>query len=110
VGPFTVFDVRPGVVRRGRRDPAHCGIQRCTAADLAGGDAAENARAIEAVLLGQDRGPHRDALLLGAGLVLDLTGRARGLRRGIEAARRALDGGEGARLLERLRAWQPGAA
>jgi anthranilate phosphoribosyltransferase len=62
------------------------------------------------VLLGQDRGPHRDALLLGAGLVLDLTGRARGLRRGIEAARRALDGGEGARLLERLRAWQPGAA
>jgi anthranilate phosphoribosyltransferase len=110
VGPFTVFDVRPGVVRRGRRDPAHYGIPRCTAADLAGGDAAENARAIEAVLLGQDRGPHRDALLLGAGLVLDLTGRARGLRRGIEAARRALDGGEGARLLERLRAWQPGAA
>lgn len=110
VGPFVVFDVRPGVVRRGRRDPAHYGIPRCTAADLAGGDATSNARAIEAVLCGDDRGPHRDALLLGAGLVLDLTGRARGLRRGIEAARRALDSGEGARLLARLRAWQPAAS
>lgn len=109
VGPFVVFDVRPGVVRRGRRDPAHYGIPRCTAADLAGGDAAANARAIEAVLLGEDRGPHRDALVLGAGLVLDLVGRTRGLRRGIEAAQRALDSGESARLLARLRAWQPAA-
>lgn len=108
-GPFVVFDVRPGLVRRGRRDPAHYGIPRCTAADLAGGDATANARAIEAVLCGEDRGPHRDALVLGAGLVLDLVGRARGLRRGIEAAQRALDGGEGARLLARLRAWQPAA-
>ena len=110
VGPFVVFDVRPGIVRRGRRDPAHYGIARCTAADLAGGDAVANARAIEAVLLGEDRGPHRDALVLGAGLVLDLVGRARGLRRGIEAAQRALDSGAGGRLLSRLRAWQPGAA
>ncbi len=110
VGPFVVFDVRPGLVRRGRRDPAHYGIARCTAADLAGGDAAANARAIEAVLLGEDRGPHRDALVLGAGLVLDLVGRACGLRRGIEAAQRALDSGAGASLLARLRAWQPAAA
>ncbi len=109
VGPFVVFDVRPGLVRRGRRDPAHYGIARCAAADLAGGDAAANARAIEAVLLGKDRGPHRDALVLGAGLVLDLVGRARGLRRGIEAAQRALDSGAGASLLARLRAWQPAA-
>lgn len=109
VGPFTVFDVRPGVVRRQRRDPAHYGLACCTAADLAGGDAAANARAIEAVLTGQDRGPHRDALLLGAGLVLDLVGRARGLRRGIEVAQRALDSGAGASLLVRLRAWQSGA-
>ncbi len=106
-GPFVVFDVRPGVVRRSRRDPAHYGIARCTAADLAGGDAAGNARAIEAVLLGEDRGPHRDALVLGAGLVLDLVGHTRGLRRGIETAQRALDSGAGASLLAKLRAWRP---
>jgi anthranilate phosphoribosyltransferase len=103
VGPFTLFDVRPGVVRRQRRDPARYGIARCVPADLAGGDAAANARALEAVLHGTDRGPHRDALVLGAGLVLELTGRARGLRRGIALARRAIDSGAAGATLDRLR-------
>lgn len=102
-GPFTLFDVQPGRVRRQRRDPARYGIAPCTPAGLEGGDAAANAAALEAVLSGRDRGPHREALVLGAGLVLELTGRRRGLRRGVEAARRALDAGAGAALLERLR-------
>ena len=103
VGPFTVFDVRPGAVRRQKRDPAHYGIPPCTPEDLAGDDAAANARAIEAVLSGRDTGPHHDALILGAGLALDLTGKVRGLRRGIEVARRTLAAGGGAVLLARLR-------
>ena len=103
VGPFTVFDVRPGSVRRQRRHPEHYGIPLCSPDDLAGGDAATNALAIEAVLAGRDQGPHRDALLLGAGLALDLTGHVRGLRRGIELARCTLDTGGGAALLVRLR-------
>lgn len=102
-GPFTLFDVQPGRVWRQRRDPVRYGITPCTPAGLAGGDAAANAEALEAVLSGRDRGPHREALVLGAGLVLELTGRRRGLRRGVEAARRALDAGAGAALLERLR-------
>ena len=51
-GPFTVFDVRPGDVRRQQRDPAHYGIPAVRPADLAGGDAAANAAALEAVLRG----------------------------------------------------------
>ncbi len=108
VGPFTLFDVRPGLVRRQRRNPAHYGLPVCSPADLAGGDAAANAFALEAVLAGRDRGPHRDALLLGAGLVLDLTGRAHGLRRGIARAARAIDTGAGLALLERLRTFARG--
>lgn len=103
VGPFVIFDVRPGTVRRQQRNPLHYGVPACSPADLAGGDAADNARALEAVLAGRERGPHRDALVLGAGLTLDLTGRARGLRRGIALAHRALDEGAGAALLARLR-------
>ncbi|MEO8445093.1 MAG: anthranilate phosphoribosyltransferase [Gammaproteobacteria bacterium] len=103
VGPFTVYDVRPGKVRRQKRDPAHYGVPRCSPADLAGGDAAANARALEAVLTGRDQGPHRDALVLGAGLALDLTGHTRGLRRAIELARRTLANGGGSALLARLR-------
>ncbi len=107
VGPFTVFDVRPGLVRRQKRDPAHYGTPRCLPTDLEGGDAAANARAIEAVLAGRDEGPHRDALALGAGLALDLAGHARGLRRGVELARHTLATGGGAALLARLRAHRP---
>jgi anthranilate phosphoribosyltransferase len=103
VGPFTVFDVRPGSVRRQRRDPEHYGITPCQPADLAGGDASDNAGALEDVLRGVDRGPHHEALVLNAGLVLDLTGRARGLRLGIARARAAIDSGEAGAILGRLR-------
>lgn len=102
-GPFTLFDVRPGVVRRQRRDPARYGIAPCTPGELAGGDAAANARALEEVFSGRDRGAHREALALGTGLVLELSGRAHGLRRGIQLAREALDAGAGLAVLERLR-------
>ncbi len=105
-GPFVVFDVRPGSVRRQRRDPAHYGMRRCRPAELAGGDAAANARALEAVLTGHDRGPHRDALVLGAALVLDLTGRARGLRNSIAVASRTLEAGAASEVLQRLRAFR----
>jgi len=106
VGPFVLFDVRPGAVRRQRRDPADYGLARCAPADLAGGDAADNARALEAVMDGKDRGAHRDALLLGAGLALEASGRARGLRRGIRMAAHAIDSGAAARLLRELRAFR----
>jgi anthranilate phosphoribosyltransferase len=105
VGPFVLFDVRAGSVRRQRRDPRRYGLPACSTADLAGGDAAHNARALEDVLAGRDRGAHRDALMLGAGLTLELTGRARGLRRGLALAARALDAGAGVALLGRLRAF-----
>jgi anthranilate phosphoribosyltransferase len=103
VGPFTIFDVRPGAVRRQKRDPAEYGIPRCTPADLAGGDAAANAFAIEAVLCGRDAGPHRDALILGAGLALEVSGQVRGLRRAIDLARETLATGGGSVFLARLR-------
>ena len=106
VGPFTVFDVKPKSVRRLRRDPSEFGIPSCAAADLAGGDAAANASAIEAVLCGRDTGPHRDALILGAGLALDLSGKVRGLRRAIDLARETIATGGGSLFLARLRSYR----
>ncbi len=105
VGPFKLFDVRPGQVAESERDPADFGLPRCRPEDLAGGDAAENAAALEAVLTGGDTGPHRDALLLGAGLVLEVTGKASDLSAGIDQARTALASGQGSALLEKLRAF-----
>jgi anthranilate phosphoribosyltransferase len=105
VGPFTLFDVKSGETVEERRDALDYGIPRCAAEQLTGGDAQFNARALEAVLNGEDQGAHRDALLLGAGLVLELTGRASGLGDGIAKARESLDSGAAALVLERLRAF-----
>ena len=103
VGAFELFIVTPGDMRRERRDPADYGVPRCAETDLKGGEASENASALEAVLNGHDAGAHRDALLLGAGLVLELTGEAADLNAGLERARDALESNTAARLLSRLR-------
>lgn len=106
VGQFTLFDVRPGEAIEERRDPVDYGIPRCTAEQLAGGDASFNAKAMEAVFSGQDQGPHRDALLLGTGLVMELTGKVSELQDGIALAREALDSGSASAVIERLRAFR----
>ncbi len=102
VGPFELYDVAPGSVRRELRDARELGIARCTPADLAGGDAAENAAALRAVFEGRDRGAHRDAVMLNAALALEVTGNAPSLEAGVSAAGAAIDRGDAARMLERL--------
>lgn len=105
VGRFQLFDVSSGRVHQEQRDPRDVGISRCKPEDLAGGDAEYNAQALEAVLDGHDHGPHHDALVMGAGLVLEVTGRAASFREGVTAAAQAISGGDSARLLKQLRAY-----
>ena len=100
-GSFLLLDVRPGSVTREVRDPEDYGLPRCSPDALAGGDAAENAAALREALGGAP-GPHRDALTLGAGLALEVSGAAGNLADGIEAARAAIDGGAAAALLDGL--------
>ena len=102
VAPFTVFDVRPGAVSRSVRTPADYGIAECAAADLAGGDAQYNAAGLAAVLKGEDTGAHRDALLLGTALLLEVTGRAADARSAMHYAAERLQEGAGRDLLARL--------
>jgi anthranilate phosphoribosyltransferase len=102
LGPFTILDVRPGQVRAEIRSPSDYGLDLCGAKDLAGGDAASNARALRAVLTGADRGPHRDALLLGAALALEIVGRVSDPRDGVRLAREAIDSGAARNTLDAL--------
>lgn len=102
VGPFTLFDVRPGRVEIETRRPEDYGFSRCESADLAGGDARHNAEALRAVLEGRDRGPHRDCLLLGVALALEVVGKAHSPSEGVELAANAIDSGAARRVLEAL--------
>ncbi|GAC1692602.1 MAG: anthranilate phosphoribosyltransferase [Steroidobacteraceae bacterium] len=104
IGPFTVFDVRPGRVAAGLRSPSDYGLKACTAADLAGGDAQCNARALQSVLSGEDRGAHRDCLLLGTALALEIAGATQHPQEGVARASAAIDSGAARRLLHTLRA------
>jgi anthranilate phosphoribosyltransferase len=105
VGPFELYDVRPGRVTREVRDPLELGMARCTPGELAGGDAEHNAVGLRAVFAGHDRGPHRNALVLNAALALEVSGAVASATAGVAAAQAAIDRGDGVRLLERLAAF-----
>lgn len=102
VGSFSLYDVEPGLVERYDRDPIDYGIPRCKPEDLAGGDAASNAQRLQAVLAGEEKGPHREALVLGTALALEVCGECPEMDDGIRRAREVLDGGKGARIVPSL--------
>lgn len=106
-GPFTLFDVRPGQVRRERRDPADLGLPRRDPGELRGGSAGENARALRAAL-GGESGAHQDALVLGAALALEVSGAEADAGEALRRARTAIDEGAATRLLDRIAAFGAG--
>jgi anthranilate phosphoribosyltransferase len=83
--------------------PEEMGLGRWAAAELAGGDAAANARRVRDVFSGQ-RGAPRDAVLAAAALALVAAGAADAPRAGARAAAAAIDAGAAlARLDEFVR-------
>ncbi len=58
-----------------------------------GGDAEHNARELIRVFTGEDKGAHRDALLMGTSLVLEVQGDAKDAKDGVAQAAAAIDDG-----------------
>lgn len=83
--------------------PEELGLQRCTMADLRGGDAAANAAIVRSVLSGMS-GPKRDIVLLNGAFGLVAAGRAASLAEGLELAAEAIDSGRALAQLEKLAA------
>jgi anthranilate phosphoribosyltransferase len=102
VGPFTLFDVGPGTIRESTRDAGDYGLPQCSAEDLKGGDATYNAAALRKVFAGEDRGPHRDAIVMATALALELTGTSTDAAAAARAAEAAIDSGRGRALLDRI--------
>ena len=108
-GSGVIHDVSPAGVTRSEVDPAALGLAIAPLGALAGGTAAENARILEAILAGSDRGPRRDVVLLNAAAAFVAADRAPDLRAGLALAAATIDGGFATALLARLRA-EKGAA
>lgn len=100
--PAFGIEVHDGWRRPWRLDPASLRQRVVDVAELAGGDAAENAAMLTRLLEGEE-GARREAVLLNAALALTVEGRARDLSEGYERARSAIDTGAAGEKLEGLR-------
>jgi anthranilate phosphoribosyltransferase len=102
VGATRVAELRDGQVRRYEIGPDELGLEPVPLAQLAGGEPADNARIIEAVLAGE-RGGARSAVVANAAAALLVSGAVESWAGGARLAEKTLDRGEGAKALERLR-------
>ena len=102
-GNFWLYDVRPGAVTETKRSPQDYGLERCLPKDLAGGSAEHNAKELVRVFSGEDKGAHRDALLMGTSLVLEVQGIAKNAIEGVAQAAAAIDDGRAATFLDTMR-------
>lgn len=100
VGEFVLYDARNGAVEESVRTPEQYGLDRCSPEALTGGDAEYNAQELRRVFVGEDKGPHRDALLMGTSLVLEVLGMAKDAKEGVEMAASAIDSGAAKKLLD----------
>jgi anthranilate phosphoribosyltransferase len=101
LGEFLLFDVTPGSVVESIRRPSDLGMSECAQEDLAGGTPAHNARRLLDVFEGE-QGAHRDAIVLGAALALEVTGRVSSPFEAIELAAAAIDDGRALSLVKAL--------
>jgi len=99
--PTHLAEVRDGQVRVHRLHPSEYGIKPAKPEDLLGGDPAENAAIIRAVLDGK-HGPHRDIVLLNAAAAIVTGGQAESIADGLARAAEAIDTGAARATLERL--------
>jgi anthranilate phosphoribosyltransferase len=84
-----------------RVDPTALGLAPATMADLKGGDAAFNAKAIRSVL-GGETGARRDIGVLNAAAALMVAGRVSDLATGLNLARESIDSGRAVAVLDAL--------
>ena len=89
--------------------PEDAGLSRASSDDLKGGEPAENAAAIRALLDGE-AGPYRDIVVINAAAALKLAGLAADLRSGAEQAAAAIDDGRAKQALQSLSAASHGAS
>ena len=98
-GGNEVADVAHGAVRMGRITPVEAGLATAPVDAIRGGDAAHNADALRALLMGEP-GAYRDAVLFNAAGALIVAGEVDDWNAGVEEAAEAIDKGLAKALLD----------
>jgi anthranilate phosphoribosyltransferase len=102
-GPSDVVELKDGVIRAFEVTPEEAGLQRHPVESLRGGEPAENAEALLALLRGEEGG-YRDCVLLNAAAALIVAGKVTDLRAGVALAATSIASGAAMTALERLKA------
>jgi anthranilate phosphoribosyltransferase len=100
-GPTAVAALENGQVRTFEITPEDVGLRRVKPEALRGGEAADNAAALKAVLECKD-GPYREVAVFNAAAALVVAGRAEDLKEGVLLAQKSIDSGEAEGCLDRL--------
>jgi len=100
-GPTTVAALENGTVETFEISPEEFGLRKVKPEALRGGDAAENALAVQNVLQGK-ASAFRDVALFNAAAALVVAGKAKDLTDGLHAAAHSVDSGEAEGRLDRL--------
>lgn len=102
-GPTHVVHLREGRFHRRTVEPEDAGLHRYPREAIRGGTPKENARRIQAVLEGREKGAVRDVILLNAAAALVVGGRAQDLREGVAQAAAAIESSAALERLDALR-------
>lgn len=100
-GPTYVAALENGEIRLFEITPDEAGLPNAATEDLKGGDAAENAASLRAVLEGKP-GAFRNVALLNAAATLVVAGKAKDLKEGVALGAKSLDSGAAMDKLELL--------
>ena len=100
-GSSYVSEYKNGQVTNFEVSPLDAGIPLAKLEDLKGGDAADNAKAMEAMLDGEP-GAFRDIVIYTAAAALIVADKAEDLNEGAEMAAKAIDEGNSRKALERM--------
>ena len=97
-----VHEIRAEGIQKHIWNPEDFGLKRAALAQLAGGEALDNAR-ITLNILGGEPGAPRDIVILNAALGLLALGRAQTPREAMEMAAHSVDSGKALAILNKLR-------
>ena len=100
-GTTQVAALEDGLIRTFEINPSDFGFDVADEADIAGGDAEENAVALQEVLSGKPSA-YRNMVIMNAAASLVVSGKAAELSQGAEMAAQAIDNGDAAKTLDNL--------
>jgi anthranilate phosphoribosyltransferase len=101
-GKTKVSELTNGEIKNYTIQPEDFGLRKAMLGEIKGGDAKINAK-IATKLLEGEKGPARDIILLNAGAVIYVGGKAKSIQEGIKLAEESINSGAAKRKLESLK-------